>query len=91
MFGHVNGIFKAKDKRMKVYCDKVVELVKRFCRIDIQAIKRELNAWADGLAKGKAYGECEKKKEITNYTIYLPDVHMIEVGEEGENASMEEC
>ena len=30
--------------------------------IDVQAIKRELNTRADGLAKGAAYGEYDKKK-----------------------------
>ena len=40
VFGHVNGIFEAKDKKkIKVYCDKVLELVKIFRMIDIQAIK----------------------------------------------------
>ena len=53
----VNRIFEAKDQRMNVYCSKVSQLMKRFQRIDIQAIKRELNARADQLAKGAAYGE----------------------------------
>ena len=51
LMGHVNGISEVKDKIMKVYCGKLTELAKRFQRIDIQAIKRDLNAKVDGLAK----------------------------------------
>ena len=60
--GHVNKVFEAKDQRMRVYCDKVSRLVKCFRRIDIQVIKRELNARADKLVKGAAYGEYDKKE-----------------------------
>src|SRR5690606_32863967 len=59
--GQVNKTFETKDQRMKLYCSKVVQLMKNFRRIDIQAIKRELNARADQLAKGATYGEYDKK------------------------------
>ena len=57
----MNKTFEAKGQRMRIYCDKVIRLMKCFQMIDIQAIKRELNARADQLAKGAAYGEYEKK------------------------------
>ena len=56
---------------MRTYCEKVTELAKRFRRIDIQAIKRELNTKADGLTKGATYGEYEKKKKLTTLNDYL--------------------
>ena len=31
----VNKTFEAKDQRMKLYCDKVVQLMKCFRRIDV--------------------------------------------------------
>ena len=37
ILGHVNGIFKVNDKRMKAYCGKVMKLVKKFRKIDVQA------------------------------------------------------
>ena len=37
--GQVNKTFEAKDQRMKVYCDKVVQLMKCFWRIDVQLLK----------------------------------------------------
>ena len=30
VYGHVNGFFEVKDKRMKTYCDMVAGLTKRF-------------------------------------------------------------
>ena len=45
--GQVNKTFETKDQRMKLYCSKVVQLTRSFRRIDIQAIKRELNVRAD--------------------------------------------
>ena len=85
---HVNGFFEAKDKRMKNYCDKVTKLVEHFRMIDIQTIRRELNAQVDGLAKGATYGEYLKKKEIITDVDCLMDVNMIEAQEEGETNSM---
>ena len=39
-------------------------------------MKRELNARANGLAKGTAYGEYEKKKKLTTPNNYLVDVNI---------------
>ena len=38
--GQINGIFGAKDQRMKFYYDKATQLIKYFRRIDIQAIRK---------------------------------------------------
>ena len=84
MLEQINGIFGAKDQRIKVYCDKVMQLVKCFRRIDIQAIKRELNARADRLAKGAAYGEYEKRNKLTTSNNYPVKVNMIDAEEEME-------
>ena len=80
----MNGIFEAKDKWMKIYYEWVTKLMKRFQRRDIQAIKRELNVRVDGLAKGAAYGEYEKKKVMTTPGDDLKDVNMIDAKEEEE-------
>ena len=52
--------------------------------IDIQAIRRQLNAKADGLAKGVAYDEYEKKKEITILDNCPTDINMTKAKEEAE-------
>ena len=69
--GQVNKTFKAKDQRMKLYCNKVVQLMRSFRRIDVQAIKRELNTKADQLAKDAAYGEYDKKSKLQLLAIIL--------------------
>ena len=43
--------------------------MKHFRRIDIQAIKRELNAIVDQLAKGATYGEYDKKNKVTTTVV----------------------
>ena len=88
--GQVNKTFETKNQRMKLYCSKVVQLMKNFRRIDIQAIKRELNARADQLAKGAAYGEYDKKSKLTTANDHLPDVNMVEAMEDLKSDLIEE-
>lgn len=88
--GKVNKAFKAKDQRMKVYCGKVVQLMKCFQRIDVQAIKRKLNARADQLAKGVAYGEYNKKNRHITIDEHRLDVNMVEVEDELRSDTMKE-
>lgn len=76
--GHVNEVFEMKDKRMKTYCKNVTELKKSFWRIEIQAIKRELNTRANGITKGASYGEYEKKKRLTTLDGCLKDINMVD-------------
>ena len=76
--GQVNKMFETKDQRIKLYCDKVVQLMKNFRRIDVQAIKKELNTRADQLAKGAAYGEYDQKSKLTTTNDHPPDVNMVE-------------
>ena len=74
--------FETKDQIMKLYCDKVVWLMKCFRRIDVQAIKKKLNARANQLAKGAAYGEYDKKSKLTTAGECPPDVNMVEAEDE---------
>ena len=67
--GQLNKFFEAKDQRIKVYYDRVSRLVECFQRIDIHAIKRELNTRVEKLAKGAAYGEYDKKKSLLRMNI----------------------
>ena len=82
VFGQMNRVFEVKDQRMKVYCDKLTRLVKCFQRINIQEMKRELNARVDKLAKCAAYGEYDKKNRLTTSNEYPAEVNMIEAGDE---------
>ena len=62
--GQLNGMFKAKDSRMKQYCDTPRIIMERFKSLKIQAIKRGLNARADALAKGVAHRYYNKKGNL---------------------------
>ena len=80
--GKINGIFQAKDQRMRVYCNKTMQLIKCFQRIDIHAINKELNARVDRLAKCAAYGEYDKKNRLTTSNDCSAEVNMIDAEEE---------
>ena len=67
---------------MKIYCDKVVQIMKCFRRIDAQAIKREINAKADQQAKGAAYEEYDKKNRLITTGEHPLDINMVEAGDE---------
>ena len=55
--GQVNGIYEAKEDRMKKYLKKVVRLVKKFKKADFIQIPREENVEADILAKDASANE----------------------------------
>ena len=86
----VNKTFEAKDQRMKLYGSKVVQLMRNFRRIDVQAIKRELNTIADQLAKGAAYGEYDRKSKLTTASNHRPDVKMVEAKDDLKSDLVEE-
>ena len=50
---------------MHGYFGKVREMLKRFSRVEVQAIRREMNSQADCLAKKSASGDCEKEVRLT--------------------------
>ena len=57
---------------MKSYCDATKSLMIEFRHLKIEAIKQELNSWADALVKGEAYGEYLKKKRTSDHGRYDP-------------------
>ena len=78
------------DKIIKAYYSKVTELVKCFRRIDIQVIKRELNAIVNGLAKGATHGEYDKKMKMIISDNCPADVNMIDFKEETESEALKD-
>ena len=86
----VNKTFEAKDQKIRIYCDKVSCLMKCFRRIDIHAIKRELNARANQLAKGAAYGKYEKKNKFMTTGEYPSEVNMIEMEDQSKSGAKKE-
>ena len=63
--GYLNGLFEAKYSQMKKYHDKARIIMTRFKSLNVQAVKRKLNARVDTLAKGAAYGEYTKKEKLS--------------------------
>ena len=47
----MNGIYEAKEERMRKYLNRVMRLMKRFEEVDFVQIPREENVEADTIAK----------------------------------------
>ena len=50
---------------MQKYFLRVTKLMKKFMKVEVQAVQRELNTRAYGLAKSAAFGEFSKKNKIS--------------------------
>ena len=57
IMGQVNGMYEAKEERMKKYLSRVMCLVKRFEKVDFVQIPREENVEADTIAKEASANE----------------------------------
>ena len=76
IMGQINGMYEAKEGRMKKYLEKVLRLVKKFKEVDFVHIPREENMEADTLAKeASATGATNKFDEVQ----YIPSIDLSEV------------
>ena len=57
VMGQINGIYEAKEERMKKYLKKLLQLMRKFKEIDFVQILREENMEADALVKGVSTNE----------------------------------
>ena len=57
VIGQVNGMYKAKEERMKKYLNKVRRLIKKFSEAHFVQISREENIEANTLAKEASVSE----------------------------------
>ena len=84
VMGQINGMYEAKEGRMKKYLEKVLRLVKKYKEINFVQIPREENMEADALAKeALAIGAMDEFDEIQ----YVPSIDLLEMQkiEDGEN------
>ena len=76
IMGQINGMYEAKEGRMKKYLEKVLRLVKKFKEVDFVHIPREENMEADTLAKeASATGATNKFDEVQ----YIPSIDLSKV------------
>ena len=78
--GQINGIYEAKEGRMKKYLEKVLRLVKKFKEANFVQVPREENVEADTLAQeASATGATDEFDEVQYIpSIDLPEVQQIE-------------
>ena len=79
VIGQVNGMYKAKEERMKKYLNKVRRLIKKFSEAHFIQIPREENMEADTLAKEASVSEMTDRFDEIQYmpSIDLPEVQQI--------------
>ena len=63
VIGQVNGMYEAKEERMKKYLNKVRRLIKKFSEAHFVQIPREENMEADTLAKEASVNEGGNRRD----------------------------
>ena len=74
--GQVNGMYEAKEERMKKYLSRVMRLVKRFEKADFVQIPREENVEADTIAKEASTNESMDESDEVQY---MPRIDVLKV------------
>ncbi|XP_065623716.1 uncharacterized protein LOC136065020 [Quercus suber] len=80
IIGQVNGMFEAKEERMRKYLNRVTRLIKKFEEVSFVQIPREENMEADALAKEASSSEAVDKFDEIQYmpSIDIPEVQQVE-------------
>ena len=78
--GQVNGTCEAKEKRIKKYLEKVLQLVKKFKEANFVQISREENMEADALAKEASANQPMDEFDEVQYipSIDIPEVLQVQ-------------
>ena len=80
IMGQVNGVYEAKEERMRKYLSKVMRLMKRFEKAEFIQIPREENVEADTIAKEASTNESVDESGEIQYmpSIDIPEVQQVE-------------
>ncbi|XP_065620931.1 uncharacterized protein LOC136063868 [Quercus suber] len=80
IMGQVNGVYKAKEERMRRYLSRVMRLMKKFEETNFIQIPREENMEADTLAKEASASEVVDKFDEIQYmpSIDIPEVQQVQ-------------
>ncbi|XP_030963996.1 uncharacterized protein LOC115985174 [Quercus lobata] len=79
VMGQVNGMYEAKEERMRKYLSRVMCLMKRFEKAKFVQIPREENVEADTIAKEASASEFIDKSDQIQYmpSIDIPEVQQL--------------
>ena len=78
--GQVNGMYEAKEERMRKYLNRVMHLIKRFEKADFIQIPREENVEVDTIAKEASANESMDESDEVQYmpSIDIPEVQQVD-------------
>ena len=76
----MNGMYEAKEKRMRKYLNRVMRLMKRFEKANFVQIPREENVEVDTIAKEAPANESMDEFDQIQYmlSIDIPEVQQVE-------------
>ena len=76
IMGQVNGMYEAKEERMRKYLSRVMRLIKRFEKVDFVQIPKEENVKVDTIAKEASANESMDEFDEIQYmpSIDIPEV-----------------
>ena len=79
IMGQVNGMYEAKEERMRKYLSRVMHLMKRFEKADFVQIPREENVEADTIAKEVSANESKDEFDEIQYmpSIDIPEIQQV--------------
>ena len=80
IMGQVNGMYEAKEERMKKYLSRVMRLMKIFEKVDFVQIPREEIVEADTIAKEVSANESMDEYDEVQYmpSIDVPEVQQVD-------------
>ena len=79
IMGQVNGIYEAKEERMRKYLSRVMRLMKIFEEADFVQIPREENVEANTIAKETSANESKDEFDEIQYmpSIDIPEIQQV--------------
>nr|XP_023895777.1 uncharacterized protein LOC112007641 [Quercus suber] len=83
IIGQVNGVFEAKEERMRKYLDRVMRIMKKFEEVSFVQVSREENMEADALAREASAKEATDELDEIQYMPSVDIPVILQVGDKG--------
>nr|XP_023900820.1 uncharacterized protein LOC112012668 [Quercus suber] len=81
IIGQVNGVFEAKEERMRKYLDRVMRIIKKFEEVSFVQVPREENMEADALAREASAKEAIDESDEIQYMPSVDIPVILQVGD----------
>nr|XP_023880540.1 uncharacterized protein LOC111992920 [Quercus suber] len=83
IIGQANGVFEAKEERMRKYLDRVMRIMKKFEEVSFVQVSRDENMEADALAREASAKEAIDELDEIQYMPSVDIPVILQVGDRG--------